>query len=98
MLAPKSFLESITDQAARLFANDGNLPHHELEKQFKGLLQNALGKLDVVSRDEFDGQMLVLQRTRQRMEALEARIDGLEAQLAGQAAPSNAATEQSEKP
>ncbi|TDQ37092.1 accessory factor UbiK family protein [Thiopseudomonas denitrificans] len=83
MLAAKSLLESLASRASHLLANEGNLPHHELEKQLKHLLQNALGKLDLVSRDEFDGQMLVLQRTRQRLEALESRVQELEQQLAG---------------
>lgn len=87
MLAAKSLLESFALRAADLLANEGNLPHHELEKQLKGLLQNALGKLDLVSRDEFDGQMLVLQRTRQRLEALEVRVLELEQQLARQQEP-----------
>lgn len=81
MLAAKSLLDSLTSQVTRLLDNDGNLPHHELEQQFKSLLHNALGKLDLVSREEFDGQMLVLQRTRQRLEALELQVQELEQQL-----------------
>ena len=82
MLAAKSLLDSLTNQATRLFANESNLPHHELEAQLKTMLQRALSKLDLVSRDEFDGQMLVLQRTRQRLEALELQVQTLEQQLA----------------
>jgi len=85
MLAAKSLLESLTSRAASVLANEGNLPHHELEQQLKSLLQGALGKLDLVSRDEFDGQMLVLQRTRQRLEALEVQVQALEQQLASKA-------------
>lgn len=86
MLAAKSFLDSLASQATRLLDNEGNLPHQELEKQFKNLLQNALGKLDLVSRDEFDGQMLVLQRTRQRLESLEQQVQELEQRLAATSA------------
>ena len=85
MLAAKSLLESLTSRAARVLANEGNLPRHELEQQLKLLLQGALSKLDLVSRDEFDGQMLVLQRTRQRLEALELQVQALEQQLANSA-------------
>ena len=38
-------------------------------------------KLDVVSRDEFDSQMVVLARTRARLEALEAKVAELEEKL-----------------
>ncbi|PWG67636.1 hypothetical protein DEM28_27490, partial [Enterobacter mori] len=43
--------------------------------------QGALNKLDVVSRDEFDSQMVVLARTRARLEALEAKVAELEEKL-----------------
>ena len=46
-----------------------DLPRAEVEAQFKVLLQSAFGKLDLVSRDEFDSQMVVLGRTRARLEA-----------------------------
>lgn len=44
-------------------------------------MQGALNKLDVVSRDEFDSQMVVLARTRARLEALEAKVAELEEKL-----------------
>lgn len=81
MLPPKAFLDAVGAQAARLFG-DASLPRPEFEAQFKALLQGALSRLDVVSREEFDSQMLVLARTRARLEALEARVSELEAKLA----------------
>ena len=45
-------------------------------------MQGALSKLDVVSREEFDSQMVVLARTRARLEALEAKVAELEEKLA----------------
>ena len=48
------------------------------------LLQSGLSKLDLVSRDEFDSQMVVLQRTRARLESLEQRVAELEARLQGE--------------
>ena len=38
------------------------------------MLRANLGKLDLVARDEFDAQSRVLERTRARLEALEARL------------------------
>ena len=49
----------------------------QIDRNAKSLLQSALGKLDVVSREEFDAQTAVLQRTRQRLEALEQQIEAL---------------------
>lgn len=53
----------------------------DLEKNFQAVLQGALSKLNLVSREEFDVQRAVLERARIRLEALEARITELEKQL-----------------
>ncbi len=79
MLTPKAFLDALTSQASRLFDGDRPLPRPEFERQFKALLQSGFGKLDLVSREEFDSQMAVLARTRARLEALEAKVAELEA-------------------
>jgi hypothetical protein len=51
----------------------------DLETNFRVVLRSTLGKLDLVTRDEFDAQMKVLERTRARLHALEARVAELEA-------------------
>ena len=43
----------------------------ELQQNFKSVLQAGLGKLDLVTREEFDVQRAVLARTRDKLEALE---------------------------
>ena len=50
----------------------------DLESNFRAVLRERLSKLDLVSRDEFDAQARVLQRTREKLEALEARLAALE--------------------
>jgi hypothetical protein len=54
----------------------------DLESNFRAVLRSSLGKLDLVTRDEFDAQVKVLERTRARLEALEERLRELEG-LAG---------------
>ena len=49
----------------------------EVSGNAKAVARSALGNLDVVSRDEFDAQATVLQRTRLRVEQLESEIDEL---------------------
>ena len=82
MLAPKAFLDALSGHASRLFNGETPLPRNEFETQFKALLQSGFSKLDLVSREEFDSQMVVLARTRARLEALEAKMAEMEAQLA----------------
>lgn len=50
----------------------------DLEDNFKAVLQAGLAKLDLVSRQEFDVQVAVLRRTREKLEALEKRLAELE--------------------
>ena len=53
----------------------------QIDRNAKNLLQSALTRLDVVSREEFDAQAAVLKRTRERLEALEAKIAALDEAL-----------------
>jgi BMFP domain-containing protein YqiC len=50
----------------------------DLESNFRAVLRERLSKLDLVSRDEFDAQTRVLERTRLQLETLEARLAALE--------------------
>ncbi len=50
----------------------------ELEKNFRSVLNSGLGKLDLVTREEFEVQEAVLARTRENLDAMEARLAGLE--------------------
>ena len=48
------------------------------ENKLKLVLESAMQRLEVVSREEYEVQTEVLRRTRQRIEALEKRICELE--------------------
>jgi len=62
----------------------------DLESNFRAVLRERLSKLDLVSRDEFDAQTRVLERTRAQLEALEARLAGLEGAAPASGAPQGA--------
>lgn len=51
----------------------------DLEQNFQGVLRGALRRMDLVTREEFDVQVGVLQRTREKLEQLEAEVAALEA-------------------
>ncbi len=55
----------------------------ELQSTFKSALQAGLGKLDLVTREEFEVQRAVLLRTREKLEALERSVAALEAARSG---------------
>jgi ubiquinone biosynthesis accessory factor UbiK len=50
----------------------------DLENNFRAVLRSSLTKLDLVSRDEFEAQTRVLERTRARLEELERRVAQME--------------------
>ena len=56
----------------------------DLQANLRAVLQSALARLDLVTRQEFDVQAAVLARAREKLAALEARIAALEA---GEASP-----------
>jgi BMFP domain-containing protein YqiC len=55
----------------------------EMDKSARALAQSALARLDVVSREEFDAQAEILQRTRARVEELEQELEQLGRDLEG---------------
>ncbi len=53
----------------------------ELQQNFKSVLQTGLGRLDLVTREEFDVQRAVLLHTREKLDQLQRTVAALEAQL-----------------
>lgn len=76
--------KAIDDIANRLAnAMPPGLSHlkEDLEKNFHAILQGALSKLDLVTREEFEVQKAVLTKTRTKLEDLEIRVSALEKQM-----------------
>ena len=74
MLNPKL----MDDMSARISALLANTPAADIEKNLRGVLSGVFGKLDLVTREEFDVQREVLKRTREKLTQLEARVAELE--------------------
>lgn len=53
----------------------------DLEQNFRSVLRGGLQKLDLVTREEFEVQEAVLQRTREKLEVLEQRLAEYEKKL-----------------
>jgi BMFP domain-containing protein YqiC len=54
----------------------------DVRRNATAAVQGALGRLDLVTREEFDIQQAVLARTREKLERLEARVKILETRFA----------------
>jgi BMFP domain-containing protein YqiC len=74
---------TLDELASRIGAMLRESPARDIERNVKALLQSALARLDLVPRAEFDVQAQVLARTREKLEALEARL----AELAAKPSP-----------
>ena len=68
----------LSELSARLAAMAAADPAKDLERNFRGLLSSAFARLELVTREEYDVQVEVLARAREKLAALEARIAELE--------------------
>ncbi|MGR4070383.1 accessory factor UbiK family protein [Halomonas sp. LR3S48] len=64
----------------------------EFQKGVQQIVRGAFDRLELVSREDFDILMDVLQRTRIRVEALEQQVAALEKALAARETPVTQAT------
>ena len=68
-------LSDVIEQVNNLVGNSSL--RGEVDRSVRALVQSALQKLDLVSREEFDVQAQVLQRTRARVAELEQELEAL---------------------
>ena len=72
------FIEDLARQISAGIPEGARMMQADLEKNIHTLLQGALAKLDLVTREEFDVQSRVLARTREKLEQLEQLVADLE--------------------
>ncbi len=65
--------------SAKISALLAQSPAKDLEKNLRALMTSFFGRLDLVTREEFDVQARLLARTREQLSALESRVAELEA-------------------
>ncbi|SEF85157.1 hypothetical protein SAMN04515663_104102 [Alcanivorax sp. DSM 26293] len=67
----------MADISGRLPTDLGGL-RSEVERNVRSVLAEAVSRLDLITREEFDIQQQVLMRTREKLEALEKQVAELE--------------------
>jgi BMFP domain-containing protein YqiC len=77
-----SAIDDIARRLAELVPAEARAAREDLAANFRDALRGGLKRLDLVTREEFDVQRAVLARTRDTIDALEARVSELERQLA----------------
>lgn len=81
MLNPQEILNTIHEQVSQLLPDATKSAQDDLSANLKIVVGSIVAKLDLVSRDEFDAQQLVLERTREKLEQLEKDFADLESRL-----------------
>lgn len=71
----KELLEDINAKIGEALARS---PATDVEKNLRALMTSFFGRLDLVTREEFDVQQAVLARTREKLAQLEQRLVELE--------------------
>ncbi|MHB0774769.1 accessory factor UbiK family protein [Halomonas sp. WWR20] len=69
---------------------DASHAPEDIQRNVQSVMRGAFDRLELVSREDFDILMDVLQRTRQRVEALEKQVEALEVALAAEAPATSA--------
>lgn len=90
MFDPKA-IDEIANRLAGAIPPGFNNLKEDLEKTFRAILQGALGKLDLVTREEFEVQKAVLAKTRSKLEVLEQKVADWEARIIKTSDDQNAA-------
>lgn len=71
-------IDSIARQLADSVPEGLRAMRDDMEQNFRAILRSGLDRLDLVTREEFEVQQAVLARTREKLEALHARLQALE--------------------
>ena len=72
----KSKIQDISDGIRKILSDS---PVGDVEDNINALLQGIFTKMELVNREEFDVQTAVLKRTREKLEALEEKLNAIEA-------------------
>ncbi len=72
------FAEDLSERLSSRLPPGLNALREDLRRNFRAIIQSNLERLDLISREEFEVQKAVLERTRARLVELERRVAELE--------------------
>ena len=85
----RNIIDQLASKLADAVPGDLRTLRSDMESNFRSLLQTTLGKLDLVTREEFEVQRKVLERTREKLERLEKALAEMQADPAAPPAAKN---------
>jgi BMFP domain-containing protein YqiC len=72
-------IEEIVESIAKVLPTGTSHVTKEIKENVRIALEAGFARMNLVTREEFDAQTLVLQRTRQKLDELEKLVASLEA-------------------
>lgn len=76
----KEKIEAILKEASNVIPEDLQNLKEDLEKNLRATLNASFAKMELVTREEFDIQTALLQRTRSQLDTLQKKLTELENQ------------------
>ncbi|MDX2507284.1 MAG: accessory factor UbiK family protein [Gammaproteobacteria bacterium] len=77
----KQFFDDLASKITRILPPVPDTISGELEQSIRGILHSTFDKLELVTREDFEIQSAVLQKTRIKLEQLEQKLLELENKL-----------------
>lgn len=74
----KQFFDDLASKVSHVLPPVPSGMSEEVEKSIRNILHNAFDKLELVTREDFEVQSAVLQKTRIKLELLEKKLDEIE--------------------
>ena len=74
----RNTLDELTHKITALLPENMKQMQHDVESNVHALLQSALSKMNLVTREEFDVQTALLARTREKLDRLEKVMQDME--------------------
>jgi BMFP domain-containing protein YqiC len=83
MATHSDLIDNLAEKVAAMFstADGGASFKDDAQRNLRAVIQSAFSKLDIVSREEFDAQVVVLKRSREKIEQLELQLAALSEQM-----------------
>ena len=83
MHTTNELVDSLVEKVSGLFssAGDASTIKAEIKNNLRAVVQSTVSKLDMVSRDEFDAQVEVLYRSREKIDLLEQQLAEISASI-----------------
>lgn len=76
----KDKINDLTNRLVDALPSGAKEASSSIKQTVKDILQTGLGKMEMVSREEFDVQAKILARTREKLQVLEQQVAELERQ------------------